>query len=98
MPLGAQAAENRDSIANETKTLTGPESAREKATWPSASPPPWTVQANPDCYWIEDANGHRLAFVYFRYTASIGSQSGLMSQDSARRIAANIAKLPELIK
>lgn len=60
-------------------------------------PPPWTVQANPNCYWIEAANGARVAFVYFRNTESIGSQGDMMSQDSARRIACNIAKLPELI-
>ena len=61
-------------------------------------PPPWTVSSNANCYWVEAANGTRVAYVYFRNTQSIGSQIDLMSQDGARRIASNIAKLPDLIQ
>lgn len=61
-------------------------------------PPPWSIYSNENCYWVEAANGTRVAYVYFRNTSSIGSQLHLMSRDGARRIASNIAKLPELIK
>lgn len=62
-------------------------------------PPQWTVHRNSDAYWIEDAGGHRFGFCYFRDHQSIGSgRQAYRTEDQARRIASNIAKLPELIK
>ena len=71
---------------------------RSQAEMPDRFPPPWTVNGNANCYWVEAANGTRVAYVYFRNTESIGSQIELMSRDGARRIASNIAKLPQLIR
>lgn len=61
-------------------------------------PPPWTVNGSANCYCVEAANGTRLAYVYFRNNGSVGSQTNMMSQDGARRIASNIAKLPDLVR
>ena len=61
-------------------------------------PPPWTVDSNANCYWVEAANGKRVAYVYFRNNESGLSQLHMMSRDGARRIASNIAKLPEMIR
>ena len=60
-------------------------------------PPPWTVHSNADAYWVEAANGMQFGYCYFRDTQSIGSGQAYLSRDAARRIASNIAKLPELI-
>ncbi len=62
-------------------------------------PPPWTVQSNGDAYWVEDASGHRFAFCYYRDYQNIGSgPRAYLTRDQARRIASNVAKLPELIR
>ena len=61
-------------------------------------PPPWTVHHNEDAYWVEDASGQRFAYCYFRDAQSIGSGVHYMTRDGARRIACNVAKLPQLIK
>lgn len=61
-------------------------------------PPPWTVNSNASCYWVEAANGTRVAYVYFRDARSGHSQLHLMTQDAARRIASNIARLPDLLR
>jgi hypothetical protein len=60
-------------------------------------PPPWTVEETDACFIVRDANGQALVYVYFEEEAGRRAAAHLLTRDEARRIAANIAKLPELL-
>jgi hypothetical protein len=59
-------------------------------------PPPWSVEEQEAASWC-DHNGQRLAYVYFEEEPGRRSLAKLLTKDESRRIAANVAKVPELL-
>jgi len=75
------------------------EAGTQSMTKPRRLPPPWTVLEIRGGFRIEDADGKAVAYVYGldpRELPAAGHQR--LTLDEARRVAANIAKLPDLLK
>jgi hypothetical protein len=60
-------------------------------------PPPWTVEDIGAALVVKDSNGQGLAYVYYEDEPGRRTALKMLSKDEARRIAANIARLPELV-
>ena len=65
---------------------------------PRRFPPPWSVEEADACFIVRDANGQALAYVYFEDEPGRRTAAKLLTRDEARRIVANMAKLPELLR
>jgi hypothetical protein len=61
-------------------------------------PQPWTSEDSGVSFIVKDAKGHRVAFVCYEEEPGQRAASNLMTRHEARRIAANIANLPELLR
>jgi hypothetical protein len=64
---------------------------------PRRFPTPWHADKLLGGYVVRDANGQALAYFYSRHNADEARQAKLLTKDEARRIAINMARLPELL-
>ena len=64
---------------------------------PRRFPVPWTFEDHNDaCFIVKDASGLAVSYVYYEEEPGRRAAANLMTKDEARRIAANIVKLPML--
>jgi hypothetical protein len=70
------------------------------AQWSNAPsfPSPWSADELEESSIVRDAGGQALACVYFEDNESRRSVMNRLTRDEARRIAANVAKLPAFIE
>jgi hypothetical protein len=61
-------------------------------------PPPWSSEEHSAYYVVRDRNGQGLAYIYYDNGVGRRLAAKLLSKDEARRIAANFARLPELLR
>lgn len=64
----------------------------------TVSLPPWSVEDNGTRFAVKDQSDQALAYVYYESASGHSSAAELLTRDEARRIAANIAKLAELLR
>jgi hypothetical protein len=61
-------------------------------------PAPWRIVEIPNGFAVDDATGQQLCVFYGRADPNTAGHTGFLTMDEARQMAANFARLPELLK
>ena len=62
-------------------------------------PAPWSIEDIGACFIVKDSTGQKLAAVYYEEEPGRRSSAKLLTpKGEARRVAAYVGKLPELLK
>ncbi len=64
----------------------------------TVSTPPWFIEDDGTRFVVRDQSDQALAYVYYKSASAHRVASELLTRDKARRIAANLAKLAELLQ
>jgi hypothetical protein len=59
---------------------------------PRRFPPPWRAEKISGGYVVRDANDQTLAYIYSRANEAEAMQAKVLTEDEARRIAANTSR------
>jgi hypothetical protein len=61
-------------------------------------PAPWSAEKTEGGYRVRDKLGRTLCYIYCRDDEKNAEVAKVLTWEEGRRVAANIAKLPELLK